>query len=413
MKVAYFDTICGIAGDMTLAAFVSAGMPFDTLTAELHKLSIGGFRLEQSRVLRSAIDAVHIDVVITEEPHYHRHLKDILGIIEASTLAAGVKARAAAIFRVIAEAEAKVHGSTIEKIHFHEVGALDSIVDIVGTAICLESLGIDTVYSSPVKLGAGGIITTQHGAMPTPAPATMKSAQYAAVFSRASAGHWSTPAPATIEILKDYPVVFTSLPHELTTPTGAAIIRALSQGVLGDGVLRIHSVGYGAGTKEFEGIPNLLRIIIGERDPLLEQDEVISIDTTIDDLNPQLYPYIIERLLSVGALDAYLTPIIMKKGRPGLMLSVLSTRSTLEAVTGCIFRETSTIGLRINDIGRIKLPRRLLEVQTSFGTIKAKAITRDGTETVVPEFEECRRIALERKMPVSEVMRKIRRELEP
>jgi uncharacterized protein (TIGR00299 family) protein len=388
MKVAYFDTICGIAGDMTLAAFVSAGMPFDTLTAELHKLSIGGFRLEQSRVLRSAIDAVHIDVVITEEPHYHRHLKDILGIIEASTLAAGVKARAAAIFRVIAEAEAKVHGSTIEKIHFHEVGALDSIVDIVGTAICLESLGIDTVYSSPVKLGAGGIITTQHGAMPT-------------------------PAPATIEILKDYPVVFTSLPHELTTPTGAAIIRALSQGVLGDGVLRIHSVGYGAGTKEFEGIPNLLRIIIGERDPLLEQDEVISIDTTIDDLNPQLYPYIIERLLSVGALDAYLTPIIMKKGRPGLMLSVLSTRSTLEAVTGCIFRETSTIGLRINDIGRIKLPRRLLEVQTSFGTIKAKAITRDGTETVVPEFEECRRIALERKMPVSEVMRKIRRELEP
>jgi len=363
-------------------------MPFDTLTAELHKLSIGGFRLEQSRVLRSAIDAVHIDVVITEEPHYHRHLKDILGIIEASTLAAGVKARAAAIFRVIAEAEAKVHGSTIEKIHFHEVGALDSIVDIVGTAICLESLGIDTVYSSPVKLGAGGIITTQHGAMPT-------------------------PAPATIEILKDYPVVFTSLPHELTTPTGAAIIRALSQGVLGDGVLRIHSVGYGAGTKEFEGIPNLLRIIIGERDPLLEQDEVISIDTTIDDLNPQLYPYIIERLLSVGALDAYLTPIIMKKGRPGLMLSVLSTRSTLEAVTGCIFRETSTIGLRINDIGRIKLPRRLLEVQTSFGTIKAKAITRDGTETVVPEFEECRRIALERKMPVSEVMRKIRRELEP
>ena len=259
-------------------------------------------------------------------------------------------------------------------------------MDIVGTAICLELAGIERVYSSPVRLGSGGIITTQHGVMPT-------------------------PAPATLEILKDYPTVLTTIPHELTTPTGAAIIKALSYGVLDDELISVRSVGYGAGTKEFAEIPNFLRVVIGDLQADLEQEDVTVVETNIDDMNPQLYPYLIEQLLAAGAHDAYLVPIIMKKGRPGILLSVMVHTSKLDAAIQCIYRETSTIGLRIQHIGRRKLPRRHLEVHTSFGTVKAKAVIRDGREVVTPEFEECKRIAQENGMPVLEVMRVLEREV--
>jgi uncharacterized protein (TIGR00299 family) protein len=287
---------------------------------------------------------------------------------------------------VIAEAEAAVHGTTAEKIHFHEVGALDSSVDIVGTAICLETLGIEAVYSSPVKLGSGGVITTQHGIMPT-------------------------PAPATLEILKGYPVVMTGFPHELTTPTGAAIVKALSRGVLRDERLRVGAIGYGAGTKEFPEIPNLLRVVVGELETSAEEEDVVTVETTIDDMNPQLYPHLIERLLDSGAHDAHLVPVIMKKGRPGIVVSVVANRSALDAVAGCLFRETPTIGLRIHEAGRRKLPRRLLTVTTSFGELKAKAVVRDGREVITAEYEECRRIALERNIPLLEVMQQLEKEL--
>ncbi|HEX9156494.1 MAG TPA: LarC family nickel insertion protein, partial [Syntrophales bacterium] len=272
------------------------------------------------------------------------------------------------------------------KVHFHEVGALDSIVDIVGTAICLEIAGIERVYSSPVKLGSGGLITTQHGIMPA-------------------------PAPATLEILKDYPTVLTTIPHELTTPTGAAIVKALSYGVLADEQLSVQSVGYGAGTKEFAEMPNFLRVVIGDLQSELEQEDVTVVETNIDDMNPQLYPYLIEQLLAAGAHDAYLVPIIMKKGRPGILLSAMVHASKLDAVIRCIYRETSTIGLRLQHIGRRKLPRRHLDVSTSFGTVKAKAVIRDGREVISPEFEECKRIALEKHLPVLEVMRTLEREI--
>ncbi|MBM2840242.1 MAG: putative nickel insertion protein [Bacteroidetes bacterium] len=387
MKIAYLDTIAGISGDMTLAAFVSAGLPLDELSHELHKLSLGGFELIGKHVQRNAITAVHVDVVISHEPHYHRHLKDIHSIIDRSSLSSEVKERAKSVFALIAQAEAKVHNTTVEKIHFHEVGALDSIVDIVGVAICLEKFGIERVYSSPVRLGSGGFVNTQHGRMPT-------------------------PTPATLEILKGYPTVLTSIPHELTTPTGAAIIKALSSGILNDETISVQAIGYGTGTNEIAEMPNLLRVVIGELSNEYERDELVSVETNIDDMNPQIYPYLIEKLLSAGAHDAYLVPIIMKKGRPGILLSVMVGRSRLDEVSSIIYSQTSTIGLRIQPIGRRKLPREEVEIQTSLGKVRAKTVLRNGRTVTAPEFEECKRIADERGLPLLEVMRVLERECE-
>ncbi|HXG00134.1 MAG TPA: nickel pincer cofactor biosynthesis protein LarC [Bacteroidota bacterium] len=386
MKIAYLDTVGGIAGDMTLAAFVSAGLSLDELQSELKKLPLDGFELIGKHVMRNSISAVQIDVVISHAPHYHRHLKDINALIDTSELSPRVKDTAKSIFYVIGEAEAKIHNTTLEKIHFHEVGALDSIVDIVGVAICLEKFGIECVYTSPIRLGSGGLIATQHGTMPT-------------------------PAPATVEILKGYPTVLTDIPEELTTPTGAAIVRALSSGLLRDETLRIDAIGYGAGTKEIPRIPNLLRVVVGELESPDEHEQIVTVETNIDDMNPQVYPYIIEKLLAAGAHDAYLVPIIMKKGRPGILLSAMVGKSKLDAVIHLLYTQTSTLGVRIQDIGRRKLPRREVELRTQFGQVRAKAIVRDGREVIVPEFEECRRIAEERGLPVVEVQQLLMREL--
>lgn len=386
MRIAYLDTIAGIAGDMTMAAFVSAGLPIDELANELQKLPLTGFELHGRHVMRNAIAAVHIDVVIAHTPHYHRHVKDINQIIEASSLSDRVKDVAKRIFYEIALAEAKIHNSTLDKIHFHEVGALDSIVDIVGVAICLEKFGIERVYTSPVKLGSGGTVTTQHGVMPT-------------------------PTPATLEILKGYPTVLTNIPEELTTPTGAAIVKALSSGTLGDEPLITHAVGWGAGTKEFSQLPNLLRVVVGELASSIEEEEIVIVETNIDDMNPQVYPYLIEKLLAAGAHDAYLVPIIMKKGRPGILLSVMTPKAKFDAVAQIIYTQTSTIGLRIQTVGRRKLPRRAMEIRTQFGVVKAKAVVRDGKETLAPEFDECIRIADERGMSVLNVQQALNREI--
>ena len=386
MKIAYFDTIAGIAGDMTLGAFLSAGIPLEDLVAGLRRLELGGFELQASHVKRNAIDAVHLEVVVTEEPRFHRNLAGIASILERSSLSERVRRDALSVFTVLAEAEAHVHRSTVEKVHFHEVGALDSIVDIVGCAVCLELLGIERIYSSPVRLGSGGLVSTQHGAMPT-------------------------PAPATIQILRDYPVVLTSHPYELTTPTGAAILKALSSGVLDDETFSIERIGYGAGTGEFPGLPNMLRLVVGDLPMAEEEDNVVIVETNIDDMNPQLYPVVIDRLLRAGAHDAYLIPIIMKKGRPGILLSVMVPRPVLTQVTQVIYRETSTIGLRLIPVGRRKLPRRHLEVTTSLGPVRVKAIEREGREIFLPEFEECRRLADEHGLAVQDVLRLLEHEL--
>jgi hypothetical protein len=386
MRIAYLDTIAGISGDMTLGAFISAGVSLDQLIAELGKLRLSGFDVTARNIQRNGITAVKVDVVISEAPKYHRHLVDINAIIDRSDLGEAVKGRAKKIFHEVAVAEAKVHNSTLEKVHFHEVGAIDSLVDIVGTSICLEQMGIEGVFSSPVKVGNGGTVNTQHGVMPI-------------------------PTPATSEILKGYPVVLTDIPFELTTPTGAAIIKALSRGTLTFEQLTVTAIGYGAGTRELPGIPNLLRVVIGEIEPRHDRDEMVLVETNIDDMNPEILPYVIEKLIAAGANDAFLTPILMKKGRPAQLLSALVERSQMEPILSLIFRETSTIGIRIHHVERRKLTRTQKTMQTSLGSITVKSVTVDGKEKLIPEFEECKRVAIERNLPLKEVYSILEREL--
>jgi uncharacterized protein (TIGR00299 family) protein len=387
VRIAYFDTIAGISGDMTLGACVSAGVRFDLLNDELKKLNMPGFELEASHVERSGIVATKISVLISEHDHHHRNLKDIYRIIDESTLTESVKERAKKIFQEIAVAEATVHHTTVDKIHFHELGAVDSIVDIVGVSICLDVLGVERVFSSPVRLGSGGFINTQHGTMPL-------------------------PTPATIEILRDYPTVLTDIPFELTTPTGAAIIKALSSGVLTQEHLTIRSLGYGAGSREIPQIPNLLRLVVGELPPAYEPDEVVNVETNIDDMNPEVYPYVVEQLLAAGAHDAFLVPIIMKKGRPGILLSTLVERSKMDSILSILLRQTTTLGVRIQAVERKKLPRSSKEILSSFGKVTVKSVIRDGNEILVPEFEECKRIAGATNIPLIEVYRILERELQ-
>ena len=378
MKIAYLDTIAGISGDMTLGAFISAGMPLDELTIEIAKLNLQGIELAVSRTERNGISAIKVDVVVSKEQKHHRHLKDIIGIINESTLCDRVKVNSKKIFMEITRAEAKIHNTSIEKIHFHEVGAIDSIVDIVGTAICLEKLGIHKIYSSPVKLGNSGFVQSEHGKLPI-------------------------PSPATVEILVGYPTVLTDIPYELTTPTGAAIIKAPSSGVLTTEKIKIESVGYGAGSITIPQIPNLLRAIIGELATPVEEDDVIVIETNIDDMNPEIYPFVIERLLDRGANDAYLVPIIMKKGRPGILLSVLVQRSRIDEILEILFTETTTLGIRLLPVDRRKVERSVREIKSKLGMVRMKVICYDGKERLIPEFEECKRISIEKNIPMREV----------
>ena len=396
MNIAYFDTIAGISGDMVLGAFLSAGLPVETLNAEIQKLGLEGVRIETGQLQRSMITAIKVNVV--EPPHHHHHhdeqhhhdhersYGDICRLIESSSLSGRVKELSNKIFRTLAEAEAHIHGTSIEKIHFHEVGAVDSIVDIVGTAICMEQFSISAVYSSPVRLGSGGTITTRHGEMPI-------------------------PVPATVEILKGYPTILTGIPFELTTPTGAAIIKTLSRGVLREETMISRAVGYGAGSREIPQVPNLLRVVIGEIQVPLDEDRIAIVETNVDDMNPEIYPYLIEQLLAHGAHDAYLVPIIMKKGRPGILLSVMVPQAKLDEIIRVIYSETSTIGLRILWTGRFKLQRQQKEIETSLGKVNVKAITHDGKERLAPEFEECKRLAIAHGLPLIDVYKIIEREL--
>ncbi len=384
MRIAYLDTIAGISGDMTLGAFIAAGVSLDSLKHELRKLKLEGYELRLKEVVRSGISAVKLDVVITNQPKYHRHLKDIHNIIDSSELSEKVKHNAKNIFKELAIGEATVHKTSIEKIHFHEVGALDAIVDIAGTAISLELLQIEKVYTSPVKLGCGGFVNTEHGTMPI-------------------------PTPATIEILKNYPTILTNIPFELTTPTGAAIVKALSSGVISSENLEMKSIGYGSGSKDLE-IPNLLRIIVAELETPRSDESLVVLETNIDDMNPEIYPYIIEKLLAAGAHDAYLIPIIMKKGRPGILLSALAEKNKLEKITPIIFSQTSTLGIRIHTIDRQKVERKTIKISTTLGEVQAKLISYGSIKRITPEFEECKRIAEERQIPLIEVYKILERE---
>lgn len=393
MKAALFDIFTGIAGDMTIAALVDAGADFEHLKSEIEKLGLDGFTLELSEKMRSQINAKKFDVIIHHKPHYHTHLKDIYAIIDNSGLSEFVKTNSKRIFETIGYAEAKIHNIPIEKIHFHEVGAIDSIVDIVGACICIENLGIEKIYTTPVRLGKG-MIKTQHGVMPN-------------------------PAPATLEILKDYPVEFTDVNFELTTPTGAAIVKTLSSGLyrnldLSGGKIKVKNIGFGSGTFDIPELPNLFRVMICEIDEDVtgQTEKLIQIETNIDDMNPQIYPFVMERLFEAGARDVYYQNVIMKKGRPGILLSVLIEESMLDKALEIIYSETTTIGVRINRIERHKLEREIHEVESSLGKVKVKIVRiKDTYPKYLPEYEDCKRIALELNQPLNAIFKQLMWEL--
>jgi uncharacterized protein (TIGR00299 family) protein len=379
MTIAYFDCFSGISGDMTLGALVDAGVSIDTLRGELARLDLTGYKITADKVRRSGIAATKVHVITEGSEDKARHLADILKLIEDSGLSASIKQKSSGIFKRLAEAEAKVHGTTVDHVHFHEVGAVDSIVDIVGAVIGLEFLGISQILTSAVNVGSG-TVKTAHGLLPI-------------------------PAPATAEMLRGIPFYESSTKFELATPTGAAIISTLGASFGRLPAMKMDRIAYGAGDRDFPGMPNVLRLMIGEAVLSYEEDTSVVIETNIDDMNPQTYDFIIEKLMQQGAQDVYLTPIIMKKGRPAILLSVLTDRSTTDAVLDTLFRETTSIGVRIQEVGRKKLSREIKEVDIAYGRIKVK-VSRRGNEifTITPEYEDCKKVAEEKKVPLKLVM---------
>ena len=386
MALAYFDCFSGISGDMTLSALVDAGVSIDVLRSELAKLNLPGYEIKSEKVKRSEIAATKIHVIIDKKDQQSRHLSDILSIIESSALSSPVKEKSSRIFTRLADAEAKVHGTTPDRIHFHEVGAVDSIVDNVGAIIGLELLGITRVMASAINVGSG-TVKTAHGMLPI-------------------------PAPATTELLVGIPFYQSSTPFELTTPTGAVIISTLCSSFGPLPPMKVNRIAYGAGDKEFPGMPNVLRLMIGEPVASYDEDTSIIIETNIDDMSPQIYGYLVDRLMLQGAHDVYLTPIIMKKGRPAILLSVLTDKTKTDVVLDTIFRETTSIGVRIHEVGRKKLSREAREVETVYGKIRIK-ISKRGDEvlTITPEYEDCRRIAEEKQIPLKQVIEEAKKQI--
>jgi len=376
MKTAYFDCIFGVSGDMILGALVSCGVPVEKLVEKLKKLNINGFELREEKVMHSGINAIHIDV-ITEEQHNHRHLSQIKKIIEKSELSERVKNQAIKIFTKLAEAEAKVHGTTPEGIHFHEVGALDAIIDVVGACIGFEYLGIDTIVSTPLHLGTG-TVECAHGLMPV-------------------------PVPAVVELTKNVPVVRTDIEGELTTPTGAAIVTTLASSYRFLNDFTADLVGYGAGSRIRENLPNVLRITVGTTSQKFEEDRCVLVETNIDDMNPEIFGYISNRFFEASAKDVYMSPISMKKGRPGTLLSILTDDLNMNATLDILFSETTTIGVRITRVVRKKIKREEKTVSTEHGKIRVKVAYINGSERIAPEFEDCVRIAKEKKIPLLSV----------
>ncbi|MDE2697552.1 MAG: nickel pincer cofactor biosynthesis protein LarC [Gemmatimonadota bacterium] len=380
MKVAYFDCFAGISGDMTLGALVDAGLSFSVLKSELDKLSVREFTLSQRRVEKHGIAGTKIDVN-AREGHVHRHLKDVLEIINNSEISASAKEKAARVFQKLAEAEAKIHGTTIEAVHFHEVGAVDAIVDVVGAIVGLELLEIEAIYASKFRFGSGHT-RGAHGAMPV-------------------------PVPAVVEMTKGFPSERTDIPYELVTPTGAALLTALAANIGETIQLRTESTGYGAGTRDVEQVPNLLRVEIGELVADPRTDLPVLLETNIDDMTPEIYGYLIDRLLEAGARDAFLTPVIMKKGRPGIQLTVLANPNKETELTELIFSETTTLGIRRLPVQRHILERRTDTVQTPYGPIRVKIADIGGKQRITPEYDDCVRIAREKQVPILDVYKSV------
>jgi uncharacterized protein (TIGR00299 family) protein len=377
-RLVYFDAASGASGDMILGAVVDLGLPLELLREELGKMSLGGYRLEASRVTRSGLAATKVDVHVDEPGSAHRHLKHILGLLESSGLEADVKDRAAGLFRRLAEAEAAVHGTSPEKVHFHEVGAVDSLVDIVGGVIALRWLGAERFASSPLNVGSG-TVEMAHGTFPVPPPATARLVAGVPVYGAGEG--------------------------ELLTPTGALLVTAHATAYGPLPSMTIEATGHGAGSRETRGRPNVLRLVKGEESTDAAGDRVLVLETEVDDAAPQLLGPLVERLLDTGALDAFLTPVQMKKGRPGILVTVLAPPARRAEIEELLFRETTTLGVRRQEWDRTVLERETVTVDTAYGPIRVKIGRR--AETVYnawPEFEDCQRAAAENEVAVKQVL---------
>jgi len=385
-RLVYFDCSSGASGDMLLGALLDLGLALDALRAELQRLPLRGYRLEARRVHRAGLHATKLDVIVEpghgqDHPeghaHGHRGLRQILELIAASGLEATVKERASGLFRRLAAAEAAVHGVDPEHVHFHEVGAVDSIVDVVGAVIGLGWLKADRFVSSPLNVGSG-TVTMSHGVFPVPAPATARLLEGAPAYGAGEG--------------------------ELLTPTGALLVTgyATSYGPLP--LVRPERIGHGAGSRDTAGRPNVLRLVVGE-EGAGDGDRVLVLEAELDDMSPQLFGPLIDQLLGAGALDAYLTPIQMKKGRPGVLVTALAPPARREAIEGVFFSETTTLGVRRQEWDRTLLDRELVSVDTPYGPIRVKLARRAGrVVNAQPEFDDCQRAAEAHGLPVKEVL---------
>jgi hypothetical protein len=392
-KIAYFDCFSGASGDMIIGSLLDAGLDLEILKKELAGLDFHGYRLTAEKVTRSSITATKFNVVLDEEEHEHHHesshqhrgLTEILNIINNGKIPDSVKTKSSEIFRKLGTVEAGIHGVPLEEVHFHELGAVDTIVDIVGTVFALETLNIERIYSSPLAVGSG-MVKTAHGVLPVPAPATLQ------ILADAAAPVVNAPP-------SDNP------PGELLTPTGAVLITFLAAGFKQPN-LKVEKVGYGAGNKQFSTWPNVLRVWIGEENAGENDDGLVLLETNIDDMNPQIYGYLMEKLFVEKAADVWFTPIQMKKNRPAVMLSVLTPSSLETKLTEIIMKETSTLGIRSRPVSRHMAHREIIEFDTTLGRAKAK-IKRFGDDIIAvsPEYDDCRRLALEHNVPLHEVSR--------
>ena len=380
MRTLYFDCFAGISGDMTLGALVAAGADARALKEQLTLLDLEGYEIEFETVDRSGISATRAVVNVTKDEKPHRHLRDVLAIINGSRLGDSVKERASKIFTRLAEAEARVHNVAVERIHFHEVGAVDAIVDVVGACIGFELLGVERFTASALHVGSG-TVEMEHGRFPV-------------------------PPPAVAELLRGAPVYSTDVKGELVTPTGAAIVATLCESFGPLPPMRVVSTGYGAGTREYEKFPNVLRVIVGETENatgmgvvdeagVVVDEELTIVETNLDDVSPQVLGHLMEQAFSRGALDCYFTNVQMKKGRPGVLVSILCLPRDREALMRLLFEETPTLGVRSYEVRRRALERESVTVETEFGRIAVKVGRMSGRVlSATPEYEECRAAAL-------------------
>jgi uncharacterized protein (TIGR00299 family) protein len=385
MKIAYFDCFSGASGDMILGSMLDAGLPLTVLKTELAKLGLSHYDVQVAKVVKKGLSGSQALVMIEQDHHHHRNLGDISEIIEKSSLDTDIKRNSIRIFTRLAEAEAKVHDTTVESIHFHEVGAMDAIIDVVGAVIGLKALGIDKVFCSPLHVGTGTLLCA-HGELPV-------------------------PAPATAELLKGKPIYATGVQGELVTPTGAAILTTLAEGFGPMPTMTVERIGHGAGTAD-RSISNLLRFFAGTTaltDASYQMEQSVVIETTIDDMNPQIYDYLIEKILQMGAQDIFFQTVQMKKNRTGILLSILCRPEMVSSFADFLFKETTTIGLRWRIDNRIMAQRKTNVISTRSGDIRCKvAMVNQEIVNITPEYDDCKRIAEVHHIPLKTVMEEAR-----